>query len=123
MQFLTLNVRGGDLYFPGSKIHLQFQPQATTAFRPLVAKIVKHLQPFTSSVVLLIQQISDSKEFILKMNDRRLGHRHRLNMEDGELLWTPALEERLRAAVRDIQQVNQLVQILQGYNEPGVTPS
>ncbi|KAK0431076.1 hypothetical protein EV421DRAFT_2024756 [Armillaria borealis] len=103
LQFLTLNVRGGDLYLPGSKIHLQFQAQNTTAFRPLVAKIVKRLEPFTSSVVLLIQQISDSKQFILKLNDRRLGHRHRLNMEDGELPWTPALEERLRAAVRDIQ--------------------
>ncbi|PBK71122.1 hypothetical protein ARMSODRAFT_1083372 [Armillaria solidipes] len=95
--------KGRDLYLPGSKIHLQFQAQDTTAFRPLVAKIVKRLEPFTSSVVLLIQQISDSKQFILKLNDRRLGHRHRLNMEDGELPWTPALEERLRAAVRDIQ--------------------
>ncbi len=91
------------MYLPGSKSHLQFQAQDTTAFRPLVAKIVKCLEPFTSSVVLLVQQISDIKQFILKLNDRRLGHHHRLNMEDGELPWTPALGERLRAAVRDIQ--------------------
>ncbi|PBK81756.1 hypothetical protein ARMGADRAFT_773933 [Armillaria gallica] len=56
-----------------------------------------------SSVVILIQQVSDSKQFILKLNDRRLSHRHSLNIGDGKLPWTPALEERLRAAVRDIQ--------------------
>ncbi|KAK0200046.1 hypothetical protein DFS33DRAFT_1400098 [Desarmillaria ectypa] len=95
--------KGSDLNLLGSRIHLQFQAQDSTTFRPLVAKIVKRLEPFTSSVVLLIQQVSDSKQFILKLNDRRLGHRHSLKMEDGELPWTPALEEHLRAAVRDIQ--------------------
>ncbi|PBK81779.1 hypothetical protein ARMGADRAFT_1039141 [Armillaria gallica] len=89
---------GSDLYHPGLKIHLQFQAQDTTTFRPLVAKIVKHIEPFTSSTVLLIQQISDSSQFILKLNDRRLGHRPSLNVKDGELPWTPALEECLRAA-------------------------
>ncbi len=73
------------MYHPGLKIHPQFQAQDTTAFRPLVAKIVKHLEPFTSSAVLLIQQISDSSQFILKLNVRRLGHRHSLNVKDGEL--------------------------------------
>ncbi|PBK71141.1 hypothetical protein ARMSODRAFT_1002989 [Armillaria solidipes] len=62
-----------------------------------------------SSVILLIQQISDNEQFILKPNDRRLDYRHSLSMEDDELPWTPALEERLRAAVRDIQF---------GFNEP-----
>ncbi|KAK0431074.1 hypothetical protein EV421DRAFT_1912246 [Armillaria borealis] len=91
------------MYLPGSNIHLQFQARDSATFRPLVAKIVKRLEPFTSSVVLLIQHISDNKQFVLKLNDRRLGCRHSLNMEDDELPWTPALEERLRAAVRDIQ--------------------
>ncbi|PBK71119.1 hypothetical protein ARMSODRAFT_954888 [Armillaria solidipes] len=91
------------MYLPGSNIHLQFQARDSATFRPLVAKIVKRLEPFTSSVVLLIQQISDNKQFVLKLNDRRLGYRYSLNMEDDELPWTPALEERLRAAVRDIQ--------------------
>ncbi|KAG7441359.1 uncharacterized protein BT62DRAFT_1011606 [Guyanagaster necrorhizus] len=85
------------------KIRLQLQEQDSATFRPLVAKIVKWLEPFTSSVVLLIQQVSNNKQFILKLNDGRLGHRHRLNMEDGELPWTPALEEHLPAAVRNIQ--------------------
>lgn len=84
---LHLPQRGSDLYHHGLKIHLQFQAQDTTAFRPLVAKIVKRLEPFTSSAVLLIQQISDSSQFILKLNDRRLGHRHSLN---GEGWRTPA---------------------------------
>ncbi|KAK0458197.1 uncharacterized protein EV420DRAFT_384601 [Desarmillaria tabescens] len=92
-----------DWYLPGSEIHLQFQAQDSTTFRPLVAKIIKRLEPFTSSVVLLIQNVSDSKQFILKLNDRRQGHRHSLTMAVGELPWTPGLEERLRAAVRDIQ--------------------
>ncbi|KAG7441367.1 uncharacterized protein BT62DRAFT_1011612 [Guyanagaster necrorhizus] len=76
--------------------------QESTTFRPLVAKIVKRLEPFTSSV-LLIQQVSDGKQFMLKLNDRRLGHRHSLDMEDGEFPWTTALEEHLRAAVQNIQ--------------------
>ncbi|KAG7440627.1 uncharacterized protein BT62DRAFT_997660 [Guyanagaster necrorhizus] len=76
--------------------------QDSTTFRPLVAKIVKRLEPFTSSV-LLIQQVSDGKQFMLKLNDRRLGHHHSLNMEDGKFPWTTALEEHLRAAVQNIQ--------------------
>ncbi|KAK0235506.1 hypothetical protein EDD85DRAFT_843258 [Armillaria nabsnona] len=100
---LQSSQRGCDMYLPGSNIHLQFQARDSATFRPLVAKIVKRLEPFTSSVVLLIQQISDNKRFVLKLNGHRLGYRHSLNMQDVELPWTPALEERLRAAVRDIQ--------------------
>ncbi len=82
---LTYNFRGCDMYLPGSNIHLQFQARDSATLRPLVAKIVKRLEPFTSSVVLLIQRISDNKRFVLKLNDRRLGYCHSLNMEDDEL--------------------------------------
>ncbi|KAG7441345.1 uncharacterized protein BT62DRAFT_484412 [Guyanagaster necrorhizus] len=111
---------GNDLYLPGSKIHLQFQEQDSTTFRPLVAKIVKRLEPFTSSVVLLIQQVSNNKQFILKLNDGRLGHHHRLNMEDGELPWTPALEEHLPAAVRNIQlgTITNWFELVDGWKNP-----
>ncbi|KAK0458193.1 uncharacterized protein EV420DRAFT_384594 [Desarmillaria tabescens] len=95
--------KGSDLYLPGSLIQLQLQAQDSTTFWPLVAKIIKRLEPFTSSVVLLIQHVTDSKQFILKLNDSRESHRHSLTMVNGELPWTPALEERLRTAVRDTQ--------------------
>ncbi|KAK0458940.1 uncharacterized protein EV420DRAFT_340818 [Desarmillaria tabescens] len=90
-----------DLYLPGSEIQLKFQAPDSPIVQPLSVKIIKRLEPFTSSAVLLSQRTSDNKQFILKLNDRRVGFRSSLNM-DGEFPWTPDLEERLRAAVREI---------------------
>ncbi|KAK0490007.1 hypothetical protein EDD18DRAFT_562232 [Armillaria luteobubalina] len=47
----------------------------------------------------VVQRLSDNQKFILKLADRRLGHRG----HEVEIPWTSSLEDRLRHAVSDIQ--------------------
>ncbi|KAK0443632.1 hypothetical protein EV421DRAFT_528438 [Armillaria borealis] len=97
-----ISVQSGDeLYLPGTTLDLQFQAEGSNTFGPLAATIIKRFEPFTSAVVLLVQRHSDSEKVILKLADRRLGHR---SGKGGPVPWSPSLEDHLRHAVRDFQE-------------------
>ncbi|KAG7441348.1 uncharacterized protein BT62DRAFT_1011586, partial [Guyanagaster necrorhizus] len=66
---------------------------------PSTATVIKHFQPSTCAVILLVQHPSGSAPFILELADRRLGYRSAEISSD--IQWTPAIEA--RDAVRDIQ--------------------
>ncbi|KAK0421914.1 hypothetical protein EV421DRAFT_1914856 [Armillaria borealis] len=66
---------GDERYLPGTTLDLQFQAEGWNTFGPLAATVTKRFEPFTSTVVLLVQRHSDNAKVILKLADRRLGYR------------------------------------------------
>ncbi|PBK81803.1 hypothetical protein ARMGADRAFT_1091022 [Armillaria gallica] len=66
---------GDELYLPRTSVDLQIQAEGSNTFEPLAVTVVKRFEPFTSTAVLLVQRISDNEKAILKLADRRLGHR------------------------------------------------
>ncbi|KAK0421903.1 hypothetical protein EV421DRAFT_2042953 [Armillaria borealis] len=97
-----ISVQSGDkLYVPGMTLDLQFQAEGCNASEPLAVTVLKRFEPFTSAAVLLVQRRSDNENVILKLADRRLGHR---SGKGGPVSWSPSLEGHLQHAVRDIQE-------------------
>ncbi|KAG7441355.1 uncharacterized protein BT62DRAFT_1011602 [Guyanagaster necrorhizus] len=88
-----------DLYLPGSKLQFKFQAQGSTAFKDLAATVVKHFEPPTCSVVLLVKRPEHSQPYIVKQADRRLGYRNGLKTS---VPWSSKLEDNLRQAVRKV---------------------
>ncbi|KAG7441346.1 uncharacterized protein BT62DRAFT_937093 [Guyanagaster necrorhizus] len=66
-------------------LNLEFQALESAEYKDLSATVVKPFEPFTSSVVLLVQRLSDNQPFILKLADRRLGYRSS-NDDDAETM-------------------------------------
>ncbi len=65
---------------------------------------VKRFEPFTSAVVLLVQQLSDSQLLILKLADRRLGYCASNHDDVDTVPWLSSIDDHLRLVVRDIQE-------------------
>ncbi|KAK0431069.1 hypothetical protein EV421DRAFT_1929914 [Armillaria borealis] len=61
--------------------------------------VVKRFEPFTSAVVLLVQQLSDSQPLILKLADRRLGYRASNHDDVDTVPWLSSIDDYLRLAV------------------------
>ncbi|PBK71133.1 hypothetical protein ARMSODRAFT_1017059 [Armillaria solidipes] len=94
-------LRGNELYLLGTTLDLQFQAEGSNTFGLLAVTVIKRFEPFTSAAVLLVQRHSDNEKAILKLADRRLGHR---SGKGGPVPWSPSLENHLQHAVRDIQE-------------------
>ncbi|SJL12441.1 uncharacterized protein ARMOST_15868 [Armillaria ostoyae] len=94
-------LRGDERYLPGTTLDLQFQAEGWDTFGPLAATVIKCFEPFTSTVVLLVQRHTDNAKVILKLADRRLGYR---GGKGGPVPRSPSLEDLLQHAVREIQE-------------------
>ncbi|PBK81782.1 hypothetical protein ARMGADRAFT_1091010 [Armillaria gallica] len=75
--------------------------EGSNAFEPLAVTALNHFEPFTPAAVLLVQRISGNEKAILKLADRRLGHR---GGKVGPVPWSPSLEGHLKHALRGIQE-------------------
>ncbi|SJL12452.1 uncharacterized protein ARMOST_15879 [Armillaria ostoyae] len=100
----SLPQTGDDLYRPGARLNLKFQSHESSEYIDLAAMVVKRFEPFTSAVVLLVQQLSDSQPLILKLADRRLGYRASNHDDVDTVPWLSSIDDHLRLAVRDIQE-------------------
>ncbi len=100
----TFIFRGGDLYRPGTTLDLKFQPHKSSEYTDLAATVIKRFEPFTSTVVLLVQRLPDNQPLILKLADHRLGYRASNDDNVDTVPWLSSIDDHLRLAVRDIQR-------------------